>query len=270
MVTAVRGGGRRGGGGPPRRPDDRTGAGPGFARAVALALPEVETGEENGEETFSAGGREFLRLEPGEWAVVQVSSENAESRALARPKVFVVGDGLRLLLKEVGRDEVRGLIDAAWRRVAPAGAVAMVEAARRAEEGKRRLTIEDIRAVVLALPEVTEIRELWTRRFEPAMRHEWQVQAAQFARHGPKIGNLLPPDDEDTLLIRHCPQRPALLAARADRFFMTPHYGDPETPGWIMTRLCEHTVDDLPELTEMLTASYEWTREWAMTKRKRR
>jgi hypothetical protein len=80
----------------------------------------------------------------------------------------------------------------------------------------------------------------------------------RFARFGPpaggRIGNLLPPDDENTFLVFYCPQKPELLASSADRFFTTPHYGPPEEPGGVIVRLTEFRgpaeLDELAELIE--------------------
>ena len=83
------------------------------------------------------------------------------------------------------------------------------------------------------------------------------MKKTRFARFGPpeatRPGNLLPPDDEGTLVILHCEQRPELLAARPDRWFTTAHYGDPTEPGAVITRLSEHRgPDDLAEIAELL------------------
>ena len=83
----------------------------------------------------------------------------------------------------------------------------------------------------------------------------------RFARFGPpegsKIGNLLPPDDENTLVILHCETKPALLASCAERFFTTPHYGSPDEPGGVMTRLAENRgKQDLAQLAELLEAAW--------------
>ena len=54
-------------------------------------------------------------------------------------------------------------------------------------------------------------------------------------------------------MILRCEHRPELLAARADRWFTTAHYGDPSEPGAVITRLSEHRgPDDLAEIAELL------------------
>ena len=58
------------------------------------------------------------------------------------------------------------------------------------------------------------------------------------------------------MLIRRCSQRPFLLTEEADRFFITPHYGDPTEPGAVLTRLSENTENDLGELAELLADAW--------------
>jgi hypothetical protein len=107
--------------------------------------------------------------------------------------------------------------------------------------------------VILALPGATE-GPIWGQDVGFLIG---SVKKTRFARFGPpegsRVGNLLPPDDEDTLVILHCEQRPELLAASPDRFFSTPHYGGPDEPGGVILRLSEHRgPDDLREIAELL------------------
>jgi hypothetical protein len=103
--------------------------------------------------------------------------------------------------------------------------------------------------VILALPGAVE-GPIWGSSIGFLIGTE---KKTRFARFGPGVGNLLPPDDEDALVILRCDQRPALLAARPDRYFVTPHYGEPDEPGAVITRLSEHrAASDLEELAELL------------------
>jgi hypothetical protein len=55
------------------------------------------------------------------------------------------------------------------------------------------------------------------------------------------------------MVVFYCPQKPELLAASADRYFSTPHYGSADEPGGVIVRLSEHRgPDDLAELAELL------------------
>jgi len=55
------------------------------------------------------------------------------------------------------------------------------------------------------------------------------------------------------MVIFYCHQKPELLAASADRYFTTPHYGNADEPGGVLVRLSEHRgADDLAELAELL------------------
>ena len=70
---------------------------------------------------------------------------------------------------------------------------------------------------------------------------------------GDRVGNLLPPDDEDALVIFSCDQKPELLASSADRFFTTPHYGPVDEPGGIILRLAEQRGEaEHAEVAELL------------------
>jgi hypothetical protein len=225
-------------GGAPRKADHRTGADPAFARAVAAALPGVEATSHRGLATFAVAGHDFVGVDDDDGSIV----------------VWPPGGGEQhILLRTVGRDEVRSTIEEAWQDRAPERGVAAhrEEAARWQQEAP--ITHDDIRRVILALPGATE-GPIWGRDVGFLIG---SVKKTRFARFGPpegsRVGNLLPPDDEDTLVILHCEQRPELLAASPDRFFSTPHYGGPDEPGGVILRLSEHRgPDDLREIAELL------------------
>jgi len=237
-------------GGPPRRVDDRSGAGPDFAGAVAVGLPAVAESSAGDRSSFRVGDAIFLDLGPGDRAFLRASPSDGALLS-KRADVVATDDGVLVLLTMIGRDEVRELIERAWRLVAPKRAITAYERAR-AVERARTITFDDIRRLALALPEVTEDDE-------SSGSHEFHVRGDRrtlFAKFGPPISNLLPPDDADTLMIRHCDQKPALLAAHPDRFFTTVHYGDPREPGAVLIRVSENRAEHLNELGELLEESW--------------
>ncbi|HEX2851475.1 MAG TPA: WYL domain-containing protein [Acidimicrobiales bacterium] len=224
--------------GPPRRAHDRTGADAAFARAVAGALPGVDARHGRGRSVFSAGSARF--------AIVQ----DVDETIMVAPG----SDGERvLLLPSVGRDEVRTAIEDAWVAVAPKRSVTMHRRRRDTEAALAAATQDDVRRFILSLPGATE-GPIWGRDLGFLIGTE---KRTRFARFGPpeggRVGNLLPPDDENTLVLLRCPQKPALLAARPDRYFTSPHYGPPDEPGGVIVRLDEHRgAAALSELAEVI------------------
>jgi predicted DNA-binding transcriptional regulator YafY len=222
-------------GGPPRRADDVTGSGPGFAIALARALPGVAEQEAGATTTFAAGGRPFLAVEADGMAALHLDPDTPEP--------------FRLHLPRVPRDDVRSLVARAWRQVAPARARRAHDAALAARAPA--LSPEDVRGIVLALPAVTERQ----RSLRDGDSVQWETGRTMFVMYG-RASNLLPPDVADTLMIRLCPDRAAVLAGAPDRFFVTPHYGDTREPGAVLTRLSENTTDHLDELAELIEESW--------------
>jgi hypothetical protein len=103
------------------------------------------------------------------------------------------------------------------------------------------------------LPGVTE-GPIWGKEIGFLIGAE---KRTRFARFGPPVGsgvgNLLPPDDEDALVIFYCSHKPSLLASCPERFFTTPHYGPPDETGGVVTRLIENRGPaELQELAELL------------------
>ncbi len=228
--------------GAPRKAEHRTGASAAFARAVAASLPGVEAREDRGDTTFSVGGEAFLSVEDaGDQAIVWSASEDEQ----------------RLALLTVGRDDVRARIERAWESYAPK-ALATAYRRKRARWSKQpAVTCDDIRRVIAALPGANE-GPIWGQDLGFRVGDEKRTRFARFGPpEGSKVGNLLPPDDADTLVIFHCETKPALLASCAERFFTTPHYGEPGEPGGIITRLCENRgKDDLAELAQLLETAW--------------
>lgn len=232
-VREIEGGSMTKSWGPPRKVDHQTGSNPAYARAVAAALTGVATTNRRGVSTHKIDGDAFLRVD-----------EHDDS---------VVVDGQTIVLRTIGRDDLRDLIESAWAARAPKTAVSAHrrDHARRAKQPG--ISFDDIRKVIATLPDAVE-GPIWGNDAGFLIGTE---KKTRFARFGPpeagRPGNLLPPDDEGTLVVLRCEQRPELLAARPDRWFTTPHYGDPIEPGAVITRLCEHRgPEDLAEIREVL------------------
>jgi len=223
--------------GAPRKVDNRTGSNAAFASAIAAALPDVTTATRRGVVSYKVDGHVFLTVDTaGREATVHTLDEDAE-----------------LALGHAGRDEVRERIEAAWEDYAPRKRVSAHRAAQTRRTKLPAITQDDIRHVILELPGATE-GPIWGKDLGFLLGTE---KKTRFARFGPpagsRVGNLLPPDDENTLVLFYCPQKPELLASCADRYFSTAHYGSPDEPGGVIVRLSEHRgPKDLAELSELV------------------
>lgn len=227
----------RRGSGPPRKVDHRTGSTLAFARHIASSLPGTEVTERRRGGEFSVSGEVFLVVEPDASLLVR-SADGAEHS---------------LLVPRVGRDDLRDRIEDAWAGFASPALRRSLKARRKRRDALTPVTRDDIRRIVLALPGAAE-GPIWGQQIGFLIGAE---KRTRFARFGPPvgsgIGNLLPPDDEDALVIFHCSQKPSLLASCPERFFTTPHYGSPEEPGGVITRLVENRGQgELQELAELL------------------
>jgi predicted DNA-binding transcriptional regulator YafY len=232
-VRQIEGGSMTRSWGPPRKSDHQTGSNPAYARAVAGALAGVATSTRSAVSIHRVGGEPFLRVDERDGSVVV--------------------DGQTIVLRTIGRDDLRDLIESAWAERAPKAAVTAQRRARARWAEQPAITFDDVREVIFALPGAVE-GPIWGN--DPGFLIGTQKKT-RFARFGPpeagRPGNVLPPDDEGTLVILRCEQRPELLASRPDRWFTTPHYGDPAEPGAVITRLSEHRgPDDLAEIAELL------------------
>lgn len=232
-VRRIEGGSMTKSWGPPRKADHQTGSNPAYARAIAAALEGVSMATRSGVSTYKVDGQPFLRVDEHDASVVV--------------------DGHTIVLRTIGRDNLRDLVESAWADRAPKPAVTAHRRARARWAKLPEITFDDLREVILALPGAVE-GPIWGN--DPGFLIGTEKKT-RFARFGPpeagRPGNLLPPDDEGTLVILRCEQRPDLLAARPDRWFTTPHYGDPTEPGAVITRLSEHRgADDLAEIAELL------------------
>jgi predicted DNA-binding transcriptional regulator YafY len=219
--------------GPPRKAEHQTGSSPAYARAVVGALEGVTSTTRAGVSTHKVGGELVARVDERDGSATV--------------------DGQTIVLRTIGRDDLRELIESSWADRAPKAAVTAHRRSRTRWLKLPAITFDDIREVILALPGAAE-GPIWGR--DPGFLIGTEKKT-RFARFGPpeagRPGNLLPPDDEGTLVILRCEQRPELLAARPDRWFTTAHYGDPDEPGAVITRLSEHRgPDDLAEIAELL------------------
>lgn len=111
-----------------------------------------------------------------------------------------------------------------------------------------RVTLDDIRALALALPEVEEGS---FARTSTAFKIRGRYG---FARFGAPISGLDDDDADGTLVIRlPAGLRDALLASQPDRFFITPHY---EHGAAVLVRLSTLRRRDLREIAELLTEAW--------------
>ena len=219
--------------GPPRKADHQTGSSPAYARAVMSALDGVASTTRAGESTHRVGGEAVLRVDERDGSVTV--------------------DGQTIVIRTIGRDDLRELIESAWADRAPKAAVTAHRGARARWLKLPAITFDDIREVILALPGAVE-GPIWGDSRGFLIGKEKRTRFAYFGPpEGSRPGNLLPPDDEGTLVILRCEQRPELLAARPDRWFTTAHYGPPDEPGAVITRLSEHRgPGDLAEIAELI------------------
>ena len=225
-------------GGPPRKAQNRTGSNPAFARAIATALPGTQAKETRGSASFFVGDQMFLNVDADEYATVWTAPNGEVS--------FVLGG--------MPRDDTRQLIEQAWASYAPKRSVTAYRKKRDAWAALPPITEDDIRRIVAGFPGANE-GPIWGTEFGFRATDEKKSRFARFGppEGGPRIGNLLPPDDEHAMVIFHCDQKPSLLAAAPDKFFTTPHYGPAEEPGGIIVRLSElRGDDDLAEIAELL------------------
>src|SRR5262245_10490292 len=187
---------RSGSRGAPRKVEHRTGSTAAFARAIAAALPGVTVTNRAGRSGFAVDKQRFL----------VVDDETAEV-ALDADEAITLEFGI------VGRDELRATIEEAWESFAPKSTVTTYRRRKAARAKQRVITPDDIRRVVAALPDANE-GPIWGKDLGFRVGDE---KKTRFARFGPpesgRVGNLLPPDDEGTLVIFHCEAKPELLAS---------------------------------------------------------
>ena len=95
-------------------------------RQLALALPEVTEGRSYGTPAFHVRGKLLARLcEDGETLAIKIEPAEREFRILANPDAFFVTDHyvgypmMLVRLSVVQADDLRLLLEQAWRMVAP-------------------------------------------------------------------------------------------------------------------------------------------------------
>ena len=95
-------------------------------RSLAVALPRAEEGPCYGTPGFRVAGRLFARLrEDGDTLVLRADLDTRDALIEARPDLFFTTDHYRghpwvlVHFRLLPVDELRGLLAAAWRQVAP-------------------------------------------------------------------------------------------------------------------------------------------------------
>src|SRR5271163_4755217 len=109
-------------------------------RMLALALPKAEEGTSYGTPAFKVGGTLFVRLhQDGESLVVKIDKNERSMRIKAEPETYYITDHYRnypwilVRLASVEPDDLRDLLEEAWRLSAPKRLVATYDN----ERGKR-------------------------------------------------------------------------------------------------------------------------------------
>jgi hypothetical protein len=107
-------------------------------RRLALELPEVEEGTSYGTPAFRVGGKILARFhQDGESLVLKVEFATREVLIGARPDTFYVTDHyacwplMLVRLSSVSLEDLRGLLEDAWRGMAPKRALKAWDAMRR-------------------------------------------------------------------------------------------------------------------------------------------
>ena len=95
-------------------------------RQLALALPGVEEGTSHRTTAFKVGGRLLARFhQDGDSLAIKVEYAAREVLMGANPKTYYITDHYRcwpwmlVRISSVDRDELRGLLEEAWRSSAP-------------------------------------------------------------------------------------------------------------------------------------------------------
>ncbi len=95
-------------------------------RELALALPKAEEGTSYGTPAFKVGGTLFARLhQDGESLVVKIDKDERSMRMKAEPETYYITDHylnypwILVRLATVAPDDLRDLLEEAWRLSAP-------------------------------------------------------------------------------------------------------------------------------------------------------
>ena len=96
------------------------------ARRLAIHLPGVEEGTSYGTPALKVKGKLFARLhDNGEWLVVRIDLDERAMRLETEPDLFLITDHylaypwILVRLAVVQEDELRELLEDAWRLAAP-------------------------------------------------------------------------------------------------------------------------------------------------------
>jgi len=107
-------------------------------RRLALAFPGVEEGPSYGTPGFRVRGKFLARMwEDGETLVVKCGDEERDFRMLANPTTFFITDHYRgyptvlIHLAKIRLNDLRDVLEEAWRRNAPKRLVAEYDEAAR-------------------------------------------------------------------------------------------------------------------------------------------
>jgi hypothetical protein len=104
-------------------------------RAIACALPEVEEGTSYGTPGLRVKGQFFARLkEDGERLVLKVGDVERDLLMQLQPDIYYITNHYKgypmvlIHLSKIDADELRDVIEGAWRRTAPKKLVAAYDA----------------------------------------------------------------------------------------------------------------------------------------------
>jgi len=106
--------------------------------ALVMSLPGVEEGKSYGHPAYKAAGKFLTRLRAEDASAVlqEVGFDEREMLIEAAPQTFHVTDHYRnypivlARIEAIGPEELRGLLERRWRRIAPKAAVKAWDAAR--------------------------------------------------------------------------------------------------------------------------------------------
>jgi hypothetical protein len=119
-------------------------------RVLALALPKAEEGTSYGTPAFKVAGTLFARLrDDGESLVVKIDKNERSMRIKAQPETYYITDHylnypwILVRLASVEHDDLRDLLEEAWRLSAPARLVATYDNERENRPNHQRSSKDD-------------------------------------------------------------------------------------------------------------------------------
>ena len=105
-----------------------------FVRELAHQLPGVEEGTSHGTPAFRVRGKLFARLKEDQTLVLRTDAFERAHLMHEAPETFFLTDHYRqypwvlVRISAVSKEQMRALLEGAWRRVAPKKIVAAYEA----------------------------------------------------------------------------------------------------------------------------------------------